>query len=188
MTLDDILFDAEEKMDAAVEHMKQQFKGIRTGRASTGLVDGMRIEVESYGSTMTLKELANIGIAENNTIMIKPFDPSTLKDIERAISKSELGINPQSDGKLIRLPVPPLSTERRNQLVSQVKSLAEAQKVAIRNVRRDANKSIETAEKAKTMTEDEKKKGQERVQKLTDDYTASVEKALEEKTKEITTV
>lgn len=188
MALDDILFEAEEKMDAAVEHLKGQFKGVRTGRASTGLVDSMRVEVASYGSTMTLKELASIGVAEGNTIVIKPFDPSTLKDIEQAIRKSEIGINPMSDGKLVRLPVPPLSTERRNKLAAQVKDMAEQQKVAIRNVRRDANKAIETAEKAKTMTEDEKKRGQEATQKLTDDYTASVDKLLDDKTKDIMTV
>lgn len=188
MALDEILFEAEEKMDAAVEHLKGQFKGVRTGRASTGLVDGMRVEVAAYGSTMTLKELASIGVAEGNTIVIKPFDPSTLKDIEQAIRKSEIGINPMSDGKLVRLPVPPLSTERRNKLASQVKEMAEQQKVAIRNVRRDANKAIETAEKAKTMTEDEKKRGQEQTQKLTDEYTSAVDKLLEDKTKDIMTV
>lgn len=188
MALDEIIFGCEEKMDAAVEHLKTQFKGVRTGRASTGLVDGMRIEVPAYGSTMTMKELASVGVAEGNTIVIKPFDPSTLKDIERAIVKSEIGINPQSDGKLIRLPVPPLSTERRNKLAAQVKEMAEQQRIAIRNVRRDGNKAIETAEKAKTMTEDEKKRGQEQVQKLTDDYCANVDKLLEEKTKDIMTV
>ena len=151
-------------------------------------MDGLRVEVPAYGSTMTLKELASIGVAEGNTIVIKPFDPSTLKDIEQAIRKSEIGINPMSDGKLVRLPVPPLSTERRNKLAAQVKEMAEQQKVAIRNVRRDANKAIETAEKAKTMTEDEKKRGQEQSQKLTDDYCASVDKLLEDKTKDIMTV
>lgn len=188
MAMDEITFGCEEKMDAAVEHLKTQFKGVRTGRASTGLVDSMRIEVPAYGSTMTMKELASVGVAEGNTIVIKPFDPSTLKDIERAIVKSEIGINPQSDGKLIRLPVPPLSTERRNKLAAQVKDMAEQQRIAIRNIRRDGNKAIETAEKAKTVTEDEKKRGQEQIQKLTDDYCASVDKLLEEKTKDIMTV
>jgi ribosome recycling factor len=188
MALDDVLFEVEEQMDKAAEFLKQEFRGVRSGRASVGLVDGMRVEVESYGSTMTLKELANLGVGEGNIIMIKPFDPSTLKDIERAIVKSDIGINPQSDGKLIRLPVPPLSGERRNKLVGQVKELAEKQRISIRNLRRDANKSLETAQKAAEITEDELESGKEQVQKLTDDYTARIDKLLEDKTKEITTV
>jgi ribosome recycling factor len=188
MGLDDVLFEAEEQMDKAVEHLRSEFKGIRTGRASPGLVDGLRVEIPSYGSTMTLKELASIGVAEGNVIVIKPFDPSTLKDIERGIAKSDLGINPQSDGKVVRLPVPPLSTERRNQLAGRVKQLSEAQRIALRNIRRDANKALEGAEKAKTMTEDERKRGEEQVQKLTDNYTQQVDKLLEDKTKEIMTV
>src|SRR5262249_52544985 len=117
-----------------------------------------------------------------------PFDPSTLKDIERSIVKSDIGINPQSDGKLIRLPVPPLSTERRNKLVAQVKEMAEKQKISIRNLRRDANKTLETSQKAASITEDELESGKEQVQKLTDDYTARIDKMLDEKTKEIMTV
>lgn len=188
MALDDVLLEVEDQMDKAVEFLRQEFRGVRSGRASVGLVDGMRIEVESYGSTMTLKELANIGVGEGNVIMIKPFDPSTLKDIERAIVKSDIGINPQSDGKLIRLPVPPLSTERRNKLVAQIKEMAEKQKIAIRNLRRDANKSLETSQKAAEVTEDELESGKEQIQKLTDDYTARADKLLEDKTKEIMTV
>ena len=188
MALDDVLLEVEEQMDKAVEFLKQEFRGVRSGRASVGLVDGLRVEVESYGSTMTLKELANLGVGEGNVIMIKPFDPSTLKDIERAIVKSDLGINPQSDGKLIRLPVPPLSTERRNKLVSQVKEMAEKQKISIRNLRRDANKTLETTQKSAGITEDELESGKESVQKLTDDYGAKVDKLLEDKTKEIMTV
>lgn len=185
MSLDEVLFTAEEGMEKSVEFLKTEFRGVRTGRASTGLVDGMRIDVESYGSTMTMKELANIGVAEGNVIVIKPFDPSTLKDIQKGIEKSGIGINPQSDGKLIRLPVPALSGERRTQLVNQISKLAEAQKVAIRNIRRDSNKAIETAQKAKTMTEDDAERGQEQVQKLTDDYIAKVDKLVADKTKDI---
>lgn len=185
MTLDEILFGAEEGMEKSIDFLKGEFRGVRTGRASPGLVDGLRVEVESYGSTMSLKELASVGVADGNVIVIKPFDPSTLKDIQRGIEKSGLGINPQNDGKLIRLPVPPLSGERRNQLVTQISKSAEAQKVAIRNLRRDANKAIETAEKAKTITEDDAERGQEQVQKLTDDYISKVDKLVADKTKEI---
>ncbi|MFO0839972.1 MAG: ribosome recycling factor [Phycisphaerae bacterium] len=188
MALDDVLFAAEETMDKCVEFLKQEFRGVRTGRASTGLVDSLRVDVESYGSTMGLKELANIAVAEGNVIVIKPFDPSTLKDIQRAIEKSDLGINPQNDGKLIRLPVPALSSDRRNQLVARVKQLAEQQKVAIRNARRDAMKAIEAEKKAKTLTEDDAKRGDERAQKLTDDYCTQVDSMVETKGKEITSV
>jgi ribosome recycling factor len=185
MALDDILFETEEPMEKAVEFLKTEFRGVRTGRATTGLVDHLRVEVESYGATMTLKELANIGVAEGNLIIIKPFDPSTLKDIERGIIKSEIGINPMNDGKIIRLPVPPLSTERRNQLVQQIKQLAEAQKVAIRNTRRDANKALSVAEKAKELTEDDVENGEKQIQEMTDKYCKQIDKMLDDKTKEI---
>ncbi len=188
MSLDAAVKQVEGQMEKCVEFLRQEFRGIRTGRASPGLVETMRIDVESYGSSMALKELANIGVAEGNVLVVKPFDPSTLRDIEKSISKSDLGINPQNDGKVIRLPVPALSTERRNQLVGRVKQLAEAQKVAVRNLRRDANKVLETAQKAKTMSEDDMKRGQERIQKLTDDYAKRIDTLIDEKTKDIMTV
>jgi len=185
MGLDDILLDTEEVMEKAVEFLKQEFRAVRTGRASIGLVDTLRVEVESYGTTVMLKELANLAVAEGNIIVIKPWDPSTLKDVQRALEKSELGINPQNDGKMIRLPVPPLSTERRNQLVGRIRQLAEQQKVAIRNTRRDANKAMDAAKKAKTLTEDEVESGQEQIQKTTDDYCKQIDTLLAEKSKEI---
>ncbi|MBU0638420.1 MAG: ribosome recycling factor [Planctomycetes bacterium] len=188
MALDDVLLDAEERMETAVDFFKQELRGVRTGRASTGLVESMKVEVESYGAVMALRELANLAVAEGNTIIIKPFDPSTLKDIQRAIERSELGINPQSDGKLIRLPVPPLSTERRHQLAGQIRQMGEQQKVAIRNARRDANKALEVEKKAKTLTEDEVEKGQTQVQELTDDYCKKIDTLLEEKSKDIMAV
>lgn len=180
-----ILKAAQQQMEKAVEHLRSEMRGIRTGRAAPGLVEGLKVDVAAYGSTMTLKELANIAVAEGNVIVIKPFDPSTLKDIEKGIEKSELGINPQNDGKMIRLPVPPLSTERRKQLVTRLKDLAEQQKVAIRNQRRDAKKALDAGQKAKTLTEDDVKRGDERVQKITDSEIAKVDKLVEEKTKEI---
>lgn len=185
MAMDDVLLQAEELMEKAGEFLRQELRGIRTGRASTGLVDTLKVEVESYGSTMSLKELANIAVAEGNTLVIKPFDPGTLKDIARAIDKSEIGINPQNDGKMIRLPVPPLSTERRNQLAARVKQLAEQQKVSIRNARRDANKLLEAEKKAKTLTEDDVESGHEQIQKLTDDYCKQIDSLVAEKSKEI---
>jgi ribosome recycling factor len=183
--VDEILLEAEEQMEKSVDFLKHELRAVRTGRASVGLVDQLKVDVESYGTTMRLRELANIGVAESNTIIIKAFDPTTLKDIERAIEKSELGINPQNDGKMIRLPVPPLSTERRNQLAAQVKQLAEQQKVAVRNARRDANKALAAAEKAKALTEDDVESGEKQVQELTDSYCKQVDKLLEEKNKDI---
>jgi ribosome recycling factor len=185
MPVDDVVLNAEEQMEKAVDFLRQEFRGVRTGRASTGLVDTLKVDVTSYGSTLTLRELANIAVAEGNTIVIKPFDPSTLKDIERAIEKSELGINPQSDGKMIRLPVPALSTDRRNQLVGRIKQLAEQQKVSIRNARRDANKALDTEKKDKAITEDDQKSGEDQVQKLTEDYCNKVDKLVDDKSKEI---
>jgi ribosome recycling factor len=185
MALDDVLLEAEEQMEQAADFLKQEFRAVRTGRATTGLVDSLKVEVESYGTTMSLKELATLAVAEGNMIVIKPFDPGTLKDIQRAIEKSEIGINPQNDGKMIRLPVPPLSTERRKQLVARVRELAEQQKVTVRNVRRDANKALEAEKKAKTLTEDDVESGQTQIQKLTDDCCKKIDALLEEKSKEI---
>jgi ribosome recycling factor len=188
MSLDDILLEAEDRMDKALEHLKQELRSVRSGRATTGLVDTLKVDVESYGSTLTLRELANLGVAEGNVVVIKPFDPSTLKDIQRAIEKSEIGINPQSDGKMIRLPVPPLSTERRSQLAARVRQLAEQQKVAVRTARRDANKALETEKKAKTLPEDDAESGEEQVQKLTEEYCKKMDALVEEKAKEIMAV
>ncbi len=185
MPMNRILQQAEQQMAKAVEFLKQELRTVRSGRASTGLVETLKVEVASYGSTMTLKELANIAVAEGNVIVIKPYDPSTLRDIERAIEASDLGINPQSDGKMIRLAVPPLSTERRNQLVQRVKQMAEQQKVAVRNARRDANKALEAEKKNKTLSEDDAERGMERVQKLTDRYCKQIDELLAAKTAEI---
>ncbi len=185
MALDDVLLETEEQMEKAVDFLKQELRSVRTGRASTGLVDTLRVDVESYGTTMGLKELANIAVAEGNIIVIKPFDPGTIKDIQRAIEKSELGINPQSDGKMIRLPVPALSTERRKQLVSRVKDLGEQQKVSVRNLRRDAKKTLAAGEKAKELTEDDVESGEEQIQKMTDEWVKKIEQMVEDKSKEI---
>ncbi len=185
MAVDQIVSKAEDVMKKAVEFLRSELRGVRTGQASAGLVDGIKVEVESYGSTMGLKELGTVAVAEGNVIMIKPFDPSTLKDIQRAIEKGDLGINPQNDGKVIRLPVPPLSSERREQLVNHVKQLAEQQKITIRNARRDANKELEAGKKDKSIPEDDVKKGEDRVQKVTDKFVKEIDDAASEKAKEI---
>ena len=165
MAADDILLDTEERMEKALGVLKHALTGIRTGRANPGLVDSLRVEV--YGSQTPIKQLASIGAPEPQQIVIRPFDPGTIKDIEKAIIASGLGFNPQSDGRVIRINVPPLSTETRKKLVSRIKELAEESKVAVRNVRRDGNKAAEQAEKDKEISEDDLKKLKEDVQELT---------------------
>lgn len=172
-------------MSKAVEYLKQELRGVRTGRANPGLVEHVRIEVASYGSTMELRELASISVPDPSTLMIKPFDPGTLKDIERGLQTADLGIAPQSDGKTVRLPIPPLSGERRQQLMQQVKKMAEAQKIVIRNERRDANKAVDAEEKAKTITEDEAKDVKDRIQKQTKRHEDEIEALVVAKGKEI---
>ena len=183
MAIDDILLQVEEHMETAVEYLRKEFRGIRTGRASAGLVE--HIKVEYYGSPTDLRAMAGISTPEATLIVIKPFDPSSLKDIERAIQASELGITPSSDGKVIRLPVPALSLDRRKQLAAQLKKLAEAARVTIRNARRDANKQAEDEQKGGEMTEDDLEKCREEIQKLTDQYNKQVDATLEEKNKEV---
>lgn len=180
---EEILFETEEKMDKAVEHLTHTFRGIRTGRASPGLVENIRVDY--YGSPTPLQHMASVSIPEPRLIMIKPFDQSAVTEVVKAIQKSELGITPQSDGKIIRLTIPPLSEERRKQLGSMVKDKAEESRIAIRNLRRDANKSGDAAE---GMTEDQKTKLREEIDALTKDYEAKVNVALEKKLKEITEV
>jgi ribosome recycling factor len=185
MPVDEIEFECEESMEKAAEFLRQELRTVRTGRASPGLVEHMKVTIESYGSTMELRELASISVPENNQLLLKPFDPGTLKDIERAIRGSELGITPMSDGKVIRLPVPPLSGERRQQLLSHVRKLGEAQKVAVRNVRRDANKALDTDEKDKKISEDDSEGSKERIQEMTKKYENQIDALVAAKAKEI---
>jgi ribosome recycling factor len=185
MPTDDIELQCEEQMEKAVAFLNDELRSIRTGRASPGLVEHMKIDVSSYGSTMDLRELASISVPENNMIIIKPYDPGTLKDIERSIQSSDLGIAPASDGKVIRLPIPPLSGERRKQLVNQIRKLGENQKIALRNIRRDANKKADTEQKDKIITEDEAEKCKENIQEQTKQYEQKVDQLVENKAKEI---
>ncbi|MDO4558627.1 MAG: ribosome recycling factor [Planctomycetia bacterium] len=172
MTSDEILRDVEDRMGKAVAKLKSDLAGIRTGRANPGLVDSLR--VEAYGSPAPIRQLATIAVPEPTQIVIKPFDPGTLKDIEKAIVTSDLGFNPQNDGKLIRINVPPLSLEVRQKLVKRIRELAEEAKIAIRNVRRDGNKLADAAEKAKEMSEDDVKRIKEKI----DELLKSSEKAI----------
>jgi ribosome recycling factor len=172
MSVEDILLDAEERMDKALNHLKTNLAGIRTGRAAPGLLDSVKVTV--YGSQTPLKQLASVGAPEPQQLVIRPFDPSVIKDIEKAIVASELGLNPQNDGRIIRINIPPLSTDTRKKLVARIKELAEETRVSIRNVRRDANKAIETAEKDKVISEDDRDTAKEEVQELTKKYEESV--------------
>jgi ribosome recycling factor len=168
MTTDEILLDVEERMEKAIRKLKGDLVGIRTGRASPGMVDSLRVEV--YGSAVPIKQIASVGAPEPNQIVIRPYDPGTLKDIEKAIQTSDLGFNPQNDGRLIRIVVPPLSTEVRRKMVARIKELAEEAKVAVRNVRRDGNKSADQGEKDKDFSEDDRDKAKEEIQELTKTY------------------
>ena len=181
--MDEILFEIEEKMEADIEYLRKEFRGIRTGRATTGLVD--HIKVDYYGSPTELRQLASIATPEATLIVIKPFDPQSIKDIEKAIYASDLGITPSVDGKVIRLSVPPLSGERRRQITSQIRNMSEQTRVALRNARRDANKHTDALQKSSELTEDEAKRGKEEIQKLTDKFEQAVTELLEAKTKEI---
>lgn len=165
MTSDEILIDAEERMEKAVTVLSNNLTGIRTGRANPGLVDSIKVEV--YGSFTPLKQLASIGTPEPQQILIRPYDAGTIKEIEKAIVAGDLGLNPQNDGRVIRLNVPPLSTEVRKKMVTRIKELSEDAKVAIRNIRRDANKAADQAEKDNELTEDDRDRCKEQVQELT---------------------
>lgn len=183
MTSEEILFDTEERMEKATNVFRDELRGLRTGRATPALVDSIRVEY--YGSPTPLKQLAQISTPDPQQIVIRPFDQSCLKDIEKAIRSSDLGMAPNNDGKLIRLTVPPMSGEQRQKMVTRIKKLAEEAKVAIRNVRRDGNKHFETAEKNKEMTEDERDQGKEEVQNLTKKFEDKVAELSEKKSKEV---
>jgi ribosome recycling factor len=165
MPADEILFDVEERMEKAIDVLKHALAGIRTGRANPGLVDSLRVEV--YGSPTPIKQVASVTAPEPTQIVIRPYDPGTLKDIEKAIQASGLGFTPLNDGRVIRLNVPPLSTEVRRKMVGRVKELTEETKVAVRNVRRDGNKAADQEEKDKTLSEDDRDKVKEDIQELT---------------------
>ncbi len=170
MATEEVMMDAEERMDKAIAVLGNALAGIRTGRANPGLVDSLKVEV--YGSLTPLKQLASIGTPEPQQIVIRPYDASTIKDIEKAIVAGALGLNPQNDGRIIRLNVPPLSTDVRKKMVNRIKELTEEAKISIRNIRRDANKALDQAEKDKSITEDDRDKMKEEVQELTKKYEA----------------
>ena len=180
------LVDVESHMQKAVESTQRNFNTIRTGRANATLLD--RVMVEYYGSPTPLKSLANINTPDASTITIQPYDKGSMNLIEKAIQLSDIGLTPSNDGQVIRLNIPPLTSERRKELVKMAGKMAEEGKVSIRNIRRDAVDSVRKQEKSSEVSEDESKDLQDKIQKLTDKYIAKVEEILAEKEKDITTI
>lgn len=179
----DILKDAETRMHSAIQSLEDDLATIRTGRASPALVEKM--QVDYFGSPTPLIQLATISVPDPRALLIRPFDPSSLKAIERAILASDLGLTPNNDGKSIRLNLPPLTEERRRELVKVVHNRLEETRVAIRNVRRDLKKDLEDFEKEKLISEDDRKRGEEELQKVTDRFIQEVEKIGQRKEQEV---
>jgi ribosome recycling factor len=186
MEIKDIINDARKRMDSAVEDSRKKLATVRTGRASVSLLDN--VTVEYYGTQMPLNQVSTIHAPEPTLITVQPFDPTQLGPLEKAIRASELGLNPSNDGKLIRVPIPPLTEERRRQMVKIVHEIAEEHRTAVRNVRRDANDHLKKMLKDKTVSEDAEKDGLDQIQKLTDQHIARINEAGEHKEKEVMTV
>ena len=182
----DYLLDAEERMQKSLDNLNEEFVTIRAGRANPGVLN--KVQVEYYGTPTPIQQMANVSVPEARVLVIQPWDRSAIRDIERAIQASDIGINPSNDGSVIRLVFPELTEERRKELVKDVKKKGEAAKVALRNIRRDAVDAIKKAQKAGEITEDDQKKDEEAAQKLTDKFVEKIEKAVDDKTKEIMTV
>ena len=183
MDIDSILLDAEDRMEKALAALDRDFAKLRTGRATTALVDG--IKADYYGTPTPISQMASIAVPDSRTLTIQPWDKGGIALIEKAILKSDLGLTPVNDGKLIRIVMPPLTEERRKELSKVARKYSEEGKVAVRNVRRDANDNLKKLEKEKTITEDEQKRATDDVQKLTDKYVAEVDKRCAAKEKEI---
>lgn len=182
-SVQEVLKDTTAKMENALEKMKGQFSGLRTGKASPALVEG--VQVIYYGVPTRLKDIANIATPEPRMITISPYDPGVLADIEKAIFAANLGVTPRNDGRLIRVPIPELNEERRKEIVKVARTQSEEARVAVRNVRRDANDMIKTLQKNSKITEDERDRGLESVQKLTDKYIGTVDTTLKAKEAEV---
>ena len=186
MSAADILKQTEHKMGVTVEKLREDFTKIRTGRASTGLLD--KIKVDYYGCPTPINQVAQVGVGDAHTLTVQPWEKNMVKAIEKAIRESDLGLNPATSGDTIRVPLPPLTEERRRELSKIVKGFGEDAKVAVRNLRREANTSLERIEKDKEISEDDQRAYEKDVQKLTDRFVAEVDKVIAEKEKEIMTV
>ncbi|ODU00234.1 MAG: ribosome recycling factor [Planctomycetes bacterium SCN 63-9] len=183
MSIEEIALEAEERMEKSLALLTDQLRGVRTGRANVGLIDSIRVEY--YGSSTPLKQMANLSTPEPQQIQIRPFDPTVIGDIIKAIQTSDLGLTPNSDGKAIRLNIPALSVEQRKKLVARVKDLAEEARISIRNIRRDANKQADQEETDKLLTEDDVKTCKEEIQNLTKQFENKVNELAEKKSAEI---
>jgi ribosome recycling factor len=181
--IDELIDDAKRRMDKSVDATVHEFNTVRTGRASAGLLD--RIHVDYYGQRTPLKQLATINVPEPRLLTIQPFDPSTLKSIERAIQESDLGLTPSNDGRIIRLPIPQLTEERRKELVKVVRHLAEEGRVAVRNVRRDVMHDLKELVRDGEVGDDEERRAEDRVQKLTNEHVTRIDELLKRKEEEI---
>ncbi|MBI1939419.1 MAG: ribosome recycling factor [Ignavibacteriales bacterium] len=175
--------DAKQRMDKSVEAFRSEISKIRTGKATTALLDG--VKVDYYGTMSPLNQVGNVSVLDVHTISITPWDKSMVPVIEKAILASDLGLNPLSDGTNIKVPIPPLTEERRKELVKVVKKFGEDSKVALRNVRRDANEHLKKSEKSKELTEDQLKEAEKEVQKLTDEHITKIDEMIKHKEKEI---
>jgi ribosome recycling factor len=183
VTVEELIQDAVRRMDRSVEATRNEFNTVRTGRASAALLD--RISIDYYGQDTPLKQLATINVPEPRMLTIQPFDPNAMRQIEKAIQESDLGLTPSNDGKLIRLPIPQLTEERRKELVKVVRHLAEEGRVAVRNVRRDVMHHLKDLSDKGEVGQDEEHRGEERLQKLTDEHVKSIDEALKHKEAEI---
>ncbi len=186
INMKEVIANTEVKMGKTIDALKNEYGAIRAGRANPAILD--KIKVEYYGTPTPVNQLGNVSVPEARTLLIQPWDASVLKEIEKEIQKSDIGINPTNDGKVIRLSFPPLTEERRKALVKDVAKIAENSKVAVRNLRRDAIDKIKTLKKDNKITEDDVKEAEDKIQKLTDKYVKNVDDLAKEKEKEILTV
>ena len=186
MSVSEIIAQTEHKMKATVEHTREEFVKIRTGRASTGLLD--QIKVDYYGCPTPLNQVAQVGVGDARTLTVQPWEKNMVKVVEKAIRDSDLGLNPATSGDVIRVPLPPLTEERRRELSKVVRGMGEDSKVAIRNLRRDANTHVERLTKDKETSGEDERRAETEVQKLTDKYVAEIDKVVADKEKEIMTV
>lgn len=181
--IEEIYQEVKDGMQSTLDSLVKEFAGVRTGRATTALVDG--ILVDYFGAQTQMKQLATISVPESRLIVIQPWDKSVVPEVEKAIQRSNLGLNPVSDGKILRIPVPPLTEERRRDLVKVVKKKAEDRRVSVRNARRDGNDLLKQMEKDKEISEDDNRRAQERIQKLTDEFIRKVDEVTAKKEKEV---
>jgi ribosome recycling factor len=181
--LTDVYADSRDRMKKVIESLEREFKRVRTGRASVALLDGIRMDY--YGTSTPLNQIATLTVPDSRSITIQPWDTSVVGDIEKAILKSELGLTPMNDGKIIRISIPPLTEERRRELVKVIRKMAEESKVALRNIRRDSNEMLKDLKKDKAISEDEQFRGQDEVQKITDELIKQADAVYASKEKEI---